>query len=58
MGTILRYGSIVIWSQQSIDSKFFLYHSVKESQVNIHRKNQIRIISMDSKPEREKISFR
>ena len=48
--TVLRYESIGIWSQQSIDSKFFLYHSVEEIQITI--------ISMHSKYERWKISFR
>ena len=56
--TVLRYWSIGIWRQQSIDNKFFLYHSVKESQVTIHQKNQIWIISKHSKHERWKISFR
>ena len=50
--TILRYGSVVIWSQRSIDGKFFLHDCAKESQVTIHQKNQIRIISMQSKHER------
>ena len=48
--TVLRYGSVVM-DQRSIDSKLFLHHSAKESQVTIHQKNKFRVVSMHSKHE-------